>query len=336
MSRRSPSGPARSSFRVRLATSAGALIVGLVLVEAVLAVLGRFDPRPPVLAGEKDVVHPADADPDLGWRPPRSATVRAEPPHGDFSVTYRTNAQGFRADEDFEVVEGARRVAFLGDSFTFGVGVEYADTFVARLERALPRARCFDFGVPGFGVGQMVLTLEHCAAAVRPDLVVLTFVENDLDRSLDASRYRGDWVAKPAFHLDGDRLVPGPLDPGPLRFLVRRSRLLEAWRRGVRSLARRWPVGYRWRLNRALLERVRDDCRAAGVPLLVVHASRRPMPVLTDELERLGIPFVDLAPSWPEDDSALYYPTDPHWTPAGHAFVAERLLPAVRELLPPP
>ena len=62
----------------------------------------------------------------------------------EFSFTARINAFGFR---DVEVAErappGRLRVLALGDSFTFGWGVELEDTWVKRVEAAL-RARGHD------------------------------------------------------------------------------------------------------------------------------------------------------------------------------------------------
>ncbi len=58
---------------------------------------------------------------------------------GPLASSYRINSLGFRDKEvrDVPLVSGTRRVLFIGDSFTEGIGVAYEKTFVGLVEGAL-------------------------------------------------------------------------------------------------------------------------------------------------------------------------------------------------------
>lgn len=57
--------------------------------------------------------------------------------YGEFRVNYRINKDGFR-DRDFSYNNGKHRnIIFLGDSFTFGYGVENDEVYMKVLEKKL-------------------------------------------------------------------------------------------------------------------------------------------------------------------------------------------------------
>src|SRR3989338_3350313 len=69
------------------------------------------------------------------------------PPHtkgtmssqGDFDDVYVTNNRGLRGPGDYayEKKEGVHRIAVMGDSYAFGVGVKAEQTFASGLQRLL-------------------------------------------------------------------------------------------------------------------------------------------------------------------------------------------------------
>jgi hypothetical protein len=217
----------------------------------------------------------------------------------DVDVGFRINAQGLRADRDYAYAKppGVRRIVSLGDSFTIGYEVEVEETFSSVLEREL-RARGRDVevlnaGVSGFSNAEALVYLERELLRYAPDLVLVTFFENDLE----------DNVRSGLFRLEEDRLVAAAtsyVPAGALGDALNKSSLLSllsehsdafalfkesmtlAVKRGI-VLARLRSVDveatievasadeldYQRRLCAAIFERMYAVTREAGIPLLI-------------------------------------------------------------------
>lgn len=88
----------------------------------------------------------------------------------------RINAGGYRGpDRPRRSDSGTLRIAILGDSSTFGVGVCRDETYAALLERELPNAETLNFGVIGFSAFQGEKLLEGRVLAYRPRVVLAAF-----------------------------------------------------------------------------------------------------------------------------------------------------------------
>ncbi len=329
----------RTGWR-KAAVAAASTVVALALAEGAL-LLSRSEIYPvPLYPGDVAVLRDRTFDAVLGWKLPPGEAIRETT--ADYEVTYLANAQGFRSRHDFAAPSIAKRIAFLGDSFTFGSGVREEETFVAVVERALADAesafvQALNYGIGGFGIDQMSLALEHEVLRWHADLVVLSFIRQDLDRSLSSYRKGHVWLEKPAFHLANGVLVRTTTAnrPGPLAsWFAQELRLGRLGRKTADALANRWPIGGRWRLNRALFVRIRDACSAAGVALLVVHLPVNPRaaaPLYAKEFAALGIDYLDLAALLPVAADDLYFPHDRHFTPAGHRFAGAAIAHAIAE-----
>lgn len=110
----------------------------------------------------------------------------------------RINAAGLRGREIDGKTPETIRMVVIGDSFTFGLGVDEDDTLPMALDRALAAAlgsgtvEVLNGGVPGYNLYQESRVLAARAATLAPDVIGLGFVENDL-YNLDG----GDFVAGP-------------------------------------------------------------------------------------------------------------------------------------------
>ncbi|MFA6217392.1 MAG: SGNH/GDSL hydrolase family protein [Candidatus Omnitrophota bacterium] len=92
----------------------------------------------------------------------------------DFSVIYSINSRGLRDQEySFEKPKGKKRVLALGDSFTFGEGVDYGKRFTDIPERILLNVEVINFGVPGYGLAQMLTKFTAEGLNYNPDVVIL-------------------------------------------------------------------------------------------------------------------------------------------------------------------
>lgn len=109
--------------------------------------------------------------------------------HPEFSGTrVEINALGMRDGFDEEGPPAAEELSVLvvGDSFTFGTGVELVDTFHERLEAraadiTTKPLRVYGAGVPGYGTTFARKRLLELLPKTRPDVVILGFFEgNDM------------------------------------------------------------------------------------------------------------------------------------------------------------
>jgi len=102
-------------------------------------------------------------------------------------VRVRINTQGFRGcDLQAAHVTRRLRILILGDSVTFGYGVEEDSTFVGELERLLAEEPCFEDsclvvngGIEDVGVHEERLVLEEKGDRLNPDIVLIGFYPND-------------------------------------------------------------------------------------------------------------------------------------------------------------
>ncbi|MFT7459833.1 MAG: hypothetical protein ACI909_002516, partial [Planctomycetota bacterium] len=96
----------------------------------------------------------------LGWT--LTPSWQGQHQHHDFNVQYNINKYGFRGDESIDLQSNTRRrIAFVGDSFSFGLGVEDEDTFTAQLNRLHPEIEFLNLSVPGYSTDQQLLLIEN-------------------------------------------------------------------------------------------------------------------------------------------------------------------------------
>jgi lysophospholipase L1-like esterase len=101
-------------------------------------------------------------------------------------VEVRTNAMGLRERPIGSKQPGRPRILMLGDSVLFGWGVPVEDTASRQLERLLSvqagvNAETINSGVPGYNSYQEMTFLQTRGATLKPDGVVLLYVDNDID-----------------------------------------------------------------------------------------------------------------------------------------------------------
>ena len=108
-----------------------------------------------------------------------------------------TNSEGMRDRERPRArPPGTRRIVVLGDSFTFGYGVEGDALWTAVLERLLPAGtEVLNFGVGGYSTQDEAAVLEHKALGFDPDLVLVAYTLNDPDIEPDSGS-----IAQPSLH----------------------------------------------------------------------------------------------------------------------------------------
>lgn len=168
-----------------LALSAAA--VTLLLAEGAVRILGIAPPPLPAFDG-KDTRNVEDRRLLFENVPGSRRTLTfVDRPGGEPRVVRHTiNRLGLRGRETtVPKPEKVFRIACLGDSFTFGYGVDDGETWPAQLEaqlRADPggrRVEVLNFGVSGYDTVQEVRQLQVKVMAFSPDVVLLGWYFND-------------------------------------------------------------------------------------------------------------------------------------------------------------
>jgi len=107
----------------------------------------------------------------------------------DFSVLYRLNSFGYRAQEhSLEKQNQKKRVLVFGDSFTFGEGVPDGERYTDVLAQKYPAIEVINLGVPGSGIDEEYARYHQFGSFLQPDYVIIAA------NWLDAERYSSDIV----------------------------------------------------------------------------------------------------------------------------------------------
>lgn len=167
------------------------------------------------------------ADAVGGWRmlpAMLAATMRG---HEGTSFIVTTNDEGLRMSARKARTPGVDRVVLLGDSTTFGWGVDdgstIADALQAGLGAAGERVEVLNAGQPGYSTTQMGSLYDRVLHRYDPDVVVVFVPMHDDNRVLVSDRE----------HLDG---APGFLS-GARVFLAENSRIYQRLRQAVYPLS---------------------------------------------------------------------------------------------------
>jgi lysophospholipase L1-like esterase len=167
------------------------------------------------------------------WTPDPAAQYRNNPGahiayrDGEVNDTYVINSQGLR--EDHEIVPpapGTLRILAVGDSFTFGLGVNGDQTFAHDLNGLTAadgrRVEVINAGVSGYGTDNELAWLRAYGWLLKPDVVVLGFfTANDISDNMLGMRKtqvdaHGQLVPSDALRVMRN-ITPEPANPGPVK-----------------------------------------------------------------------------------------------------------------------
>ena len=305
----------------------------------------------------------------LGWVNRPGFTGRQVKP-GAIDVAIAINANGVRGPErGYARTPGVRRILVVGDSFTFGHGVEYADTFSSRLEASLPATEVINGAIVGIGHDQQLRWLQEEGLKYKPDLVIWAFTSADIPRNTVSFMRTYDPetgldFGKPRYYLEHGTLILGntPVaDPEEIpwlvaehvadrlkerfflmRFLVRHTALVRFITDRTDALKDRRD---QLALARAIAHEFIRTTSTAGYPLLIAYlpvenwlARNDPLTALKRHISDKIIrevaaiektQMLDLPPVFKSveggDIHALFIPGDGHFSPRGHALVADAL-----------
>jgi hypothetical protein len=287
-----------SGRRPRIATAAlGALIV-LLVVELLLRVVAPVPKGPDWVEPTRSQYRFFRFDPVLGWA--NAPNAKGTYKRSEFEYTIEMNALGMRERPVERAPRpGQLRIAFLGDSFTWGIGVADEDRFSDIVGRT-PGVESVNFGVSGYAPVQYFLTIDH-VIGFSPDLVIIAIcLDNDFVDNVHYERYNyytpyavlgdGGEIEVRGYPIRNTKAFGFPPEPPRLAL----SRVIDALYRDL--FAGREQAGllgfsrediYQYdavgpeenaradtaiEINEKLLGRIAQKLKAAAIPLMIISA----------------------------------------------------------------
>jgi hypothetical protein len=275
--------------------------------------------------------------------------VHGEIRHYDYAVECDVNRYGFRDRDPAAKRIGEKRIGFLGDSFTLGMGVNererFSSVFDAALRNNQPNTTVWNLASPLCGTACEADMLEAVRGQYDLDQIVLAFYAgNDLQDN-EAWYQPGNQPEDIARRLDSSRRW--------IREHVRLASFL--WVNSLRAWATFQPDGIYsratltadWPHTEQSLERLRQAVPPRALTILYLpaqaewddaawqqlkaqlHLSDDDRFMVRDAVKEWaagrGVPFVDVTTQLRSCQSGdkCVFPTDPHWTARGHKLVAE-------------
>lgn len=330
---------------VNLSISVVAILVVFLAVEAVLRIRFLVEGPP---------YRPSDAGLDLN--PGGSGYEKG--------AYVKISSQGLRDHEyPLQKPPNTYRIIVLGDSTTFGTGVQMEERYPKRLEGLLDagssrqRYEVLNFGIPGAETHHEVATFEQKALAYKPDLLILGYFLNDIVPPFEATVLNDGSAAAKTLGSAKTQLkklfaVRFLLEKVDLAFNLERTVLAREERTTTsysQHIIGMYSTGDYWEGNRRRLLQLVRLSRENNARILVTvlpfetqvrstsTSALRPQSILRDFGEAEQIPVVDLIPALSRASGKLYVDGDNiHLNAKGHSVAADAILEALRaqRLLP--
>lgn len=300
-------------------------------------------------------------DPRENLRLKSEVVVEERPLQGtDRTFKVSTDENGVRAPV-IPQVPNRLKILCIGDSMTFGQGVDDDETYPTQLYHALkelrgPAFEIHNAGVISLGQREQINVAKRLIPILKPDLVLIQFtVANDVmddQRWLDELGPEGELIRRPnaCGNLEHHIALTNPL-----------ARWSRAYRLGVWRYGRH-VIRYRYMVepeNIAIaakqLVELREVCQdAAGKPIpaavliapstLQVEGGLAEVLLRTNRINRgieahlqaAGIPVFDLLPALEaahDSGQEVFIPIDRHWSKIGNGVVATEAAKVCDQLL---
>lgn len=239
----------------------------------------------------------------LGWRNNGRPVINA-PQNKD-----TLNSGGWRSRREFTSHRTKKhRIVLAGDSFSYGFMVDDSQTLDANLERDLgDDTEVYNMSVPAYGVDQMALVATRVAPDYDPDIIVVAFIAEDLNRSCSKFNFN---LRKPYFVLGaaGAELRGVPVaSPGEV-LAEHNRRSTHLWDGIVATATRSRIIDL---AGQVALQGAHNDCIEKlnpaifrsictgvkpGVRLVLAHLDGDLPPTVESQLRRMPAEYVSLPP----------------------------------------
>lgn len=295
--------------------------------------------KPAVKEGEKPSIKDAAGRISQGSKNPRivhelipGAESLFDGFHVRLPLTHiRINSHGFRdLERPVERPPEVFRIAVLGDSFTFGIGVEIEDTFPKVIERMLAkeaspdrRYEVLNMGVFGFNTADEVEYYLDRGEAFSPNVVVVQFLNNDVVDNGKVLRLFDHFKSE----YEKER---GPLPPGDS------DDMSELWRKADEQARKEDEARPEEAFRKIVEEPLRRlgaklDERKARVFILLIQGPEDYAIARFEELSNccgFGLIRADGEFGMKRDQLSLTR-LDPHPNPEGHRLIGRKVFKAL-------
>jgi hypothetical protein len=293
-------------------------------------------------------------DTEIGFVPSRQGRSKRGQPVGDKSLDFHlyTDHRGARVPNSGEQTGDRVSVLFVGDSFTWGHGVEAEDTFAYGAAKRL-NVSSANLALGAYGTTHSLQMLRR-NLDLAPQVIVYSFTDPQLQRNVSPCS-----AAYYPFCLDQSYVTwrgGSPTIAPPFSNGVRRYELhVQSQRRGL------WPAtwiihGFDVILGRILLENANkaagdpdkqrtalqfllgemsNTAKSSSAELLIVYipmaSMTPPPPDLVQAVTNLNIELLNLLPAFQRHQGAsLHIPGDGHPSVDGHSLIADEIASALR------
>lgn len=305
----------------------------------------RFHNFPEYELGLFKSAYPAEFDKELGWVP-----RKGNHPGNIWNTTVTILNDGIRSNGDTEDIGNEEIILAVGDSFTFGDQVSDDETWPAGLEK-LADTRVINGGVFGYGIDQAYLRMLSLASKYRPDIVIFSFIPNDIRRVELSVRTS---ATKPYFELSENGVlilmnehISPPVPHGPpamsrkiagyslLAHEVMSRSFPEYWLHGRRIKTKVHSNGIE--VTCRIFERLKRYALSENVPIYILVQQKEnwfkkdtgPVDAVIACIDQDVLEIIDLRRSFSElreSDASRYDRLfDGHMTKEGNDFVASVL-----------
>ncbi len=230
-----------------------------------------------------------------------------------FSI--KINHEGLRQHDNVDTDPNTVRILLLGDSYVFGWGVDYKDTFVyqlsqkAQLEYPNKKIQFLNAGHGGWGTQQMLAYLEKKGFDFKPNLIFMVMGPNDVEDNANVPIYGGlqdkvlrnsprvldyhgnrSWFANwiPGyewllFHSQVLQLIRMPLIESNHFLGMRRNEVRNLWyattfAKKVNSQPEAFDPTWGFNLTRLLVLKMQEKCNKKGIPLFISNVGNGSYP----------------------------------------------------------
>ena len=278
----------------------------------------------------------------------------------DYDIDLFTNDIGLRMDGKWSNNNMDHKILVLGDSYTFGTGVEFDETYSTVLLSKLNKLNIvktndlLNTGIPAWGTSQELLMLQKILDTNIPRLVILQICENDFDNNIQYGLHK---VINDSLHF----IKPVPTSRDKIRsytkyipfynYLVQNSHLINLYRRCLiliikGELSKQLKYSYendrfslnkddeRWVLMEKILDKVVTITKSRNIVILPIF-----IPSGGNKIQEMGFnPLAELLFSFFKEnsidfidfnylgfDNSLRFSSDGHWKPLAHKIAADSI-----------